>query len=89
MRFTWDERKRRANLRDHGFDFADAKHVFEGFTASHEDNRFLYGEQRFVTLGLLTELPFLLCTWNPPDRIHVISFRRATKYEEIFLIENL
>jgi len=53
MRFTWDERKRKANLRDHGFDFADARRVFEGFTATYEDDRFSYGEQRFVTLGLL------------------------------------
>jgi len=31
MRFTWDERKRRTNLRDHGFDFADAKRVFGAY----------------------------------------------------------
>ena len=49
MRFTWDERKRKANLRDHGFDFADARRVFEGFTTTYEDDRFSYGEQRFVT----------------------------------------
>ena len=53
MRFTWDQRKRKANLRDHGFDFADARRVFEGPTATYEDDRFAYGEQRFVTLGLL------------------------------------
>lgn len=25
MRFTWDEVKRKRNLKDHGLDFADAK----------------------------------------------------------------
>ena len=53
MRFTWDERKRKTNLRDHGFDFVDARRVFEGPTATYEDDRFPYGEQRFVTLEFL------------------------------------
>ena len=30
MRFTWDEVKRKRNLKDHGLDFVDAKRVFEG-----------------------------------------------------------
>ena len=29
MRFEWDEQKRKANLRKHGFDFRDAWKVFE------------------------------------------------------------
>jgi uncharacterized protein len=32
MEFTWDEEKRRVNIINHGFDFVDAKEVFEGFT---------------------------------------------------------
>lgn len=53
MRFTWDEGKRRTNLKDHGFDFRDAPRVFEGPTFTFEDDRFGYGEQRFVSLGFL------------------------------------
>lgn len=30
MRFTWDEAKRKRNLKDHGPDFVDAQRVFEG-----------------------------------------------------------
>lgn len=53
MRFSWDERKRRLNLKDHGLDFVDAPRVFEGPTFTFEDDRFAYDEQRFVTLGFL------------------------------------
>jgi uncharacterized DUF497 family protein len=53
MKFTWDEKKRITNLRHHGFDFVDAPSVFDGLTFTYEDDRFDYGEQRFVTLGML------------------------------------
>lgn len=89
MRFTWDERKRKTNLRDHGFDFADATLVFEGLTTTYEDDRFRYGEQRFVTLGLLNGVAVSIVHLESRTRIHVISFRRATRHEEIFLFKNL
>jgi uncharacterized DUF497 family protein len=89
MRFTWDERKRGVNLRRHGFDFADAVRVFEGFTATYEDDRFTYGEQRFVTLGLLSGIAVSIVHLESRERIHVISFRRASRNEEIFLYQNL
>ncbi|HZP66754.1 MAG TPA: BrnT family toxin [Rudaea sp.] len=53
MLFSWNEEKRRRNLRTHGLDFADAAAAFEGVTFTFEDDRFAYGERRFVTLGLL------------------------------------
>lgn len=39
MRFTWSERKRAINLKEHGLDFTDAPRVFEGLTFSYEDDR--------------------------------------------------
>lgn len=57
MRFTWNETKRKQNLKDHGLDFVDAERVFEGATFTYEDDRFRYEEQRFVTLGLLEGVP--------------------------------
>ena len=56
MRFTWSEAKRKLNIQQHGFDFADAPRVFEGATFTYQDDRFDYPEQRFVTLGLLEGL---------------------------------
>ena len=62
MRYTWDEAKRIANLRDHAIDFADAEKVSTGLTFTYEDDRFRYGERRFVTLGLLAGYRFPLLT---------------------------
>jgi len=53
--FVWDEAKRRLNLRKHGIDFADAAKIFRGATFTAEDTREDYGEQRFLTLGLLDD----------------------------------
>jgi len=54
MRFEWDEAKRRANLNRHGFDFLRVEEVFGNKTSfTLLDDRFNYGEIRFLTLGLL------------------------------------
>ena len=52
--FDWDDNKRLANVQNHMIDFADAVVVFDGDTVTVEDDRFDYGEQRFITLGLLS-----------------------------------
>jgi uncharacterized protein len=89
MRFSWDERKRRLNLREHGLDFVDAPRVFEGPTFTFEDDRFAYDEQRFVTLGFLAGMVVSMVHIESPSRIHVISFRKATRNEETILFKNL
>jgi uncharacterized DUF497 family protein len=81
MRFTWSERKRAINLKDHGLDFVDDPRVFEGATYTFEDDRFDYGEQRFETLGLLAGVPVSMVHTESADEIRVISFRKATKRE--------
>jgi uncharacterized protein len=89
MRFTWDERKRRTNLKDHGLDFLDAPRVFEGPTFTFEDDRFDYGEQRFVSLGFLGGVAVSIAHTETSERIHVISFRRATRHEEAILFKSI
>jgi uncharacterized protein len=89
MRFTWDESKRRRNIKEHGFDFIDAPRVFELPTYTFEDDRFTYREQRFVTLGFLGGVSVSIVHTETNSRIHVISFRKATRNEEIILFENL
>ena len=81
MRFTWSERKRAINLKEHGLDFVDAPRVFEGLTFTYEDDRFAYGEQRFLTLGLLAGVPVSVAHTESDDEIRVISFRKATGRE--------
>lgn len=89
MRFTWDEQKRKRNLRDHGLDFADAPRVFEGPTYTYEDDRFQYDEPRFVTLGLINGVSVSIVHTETRERIHIISFRKATKREQKFFCENI
>lgn len=62
-------------------DFADAPRVFEGLSFSYEDDRFDYGEQRFITLGLLAGVPVSIAHTETDDEIRVISFRKATSRE--------
>ena len=89
MRFTWDGAKRKRNLKEHGLDFVDAEQVFHGLTFTYEDDRFRYEEHRFVTLGLLKGIPVSIVHTETRYRIHIISFRKATKRETTILFENL
>jgi uncharacterized DUF497 family protein len=68
-------------LKAHGLDFVDAPRVFEGATFTFEDDRFPYGEQRFVTLGLLAGIPVSIVHTESEHEIRVISFRKATQRE--------
>ena len=81
MEFTWSETKRAANIKAHGLDFVDAASVFEGLTFTFEDDRFPYGEQRFVTLGLLAGVTVSVVHTENEYEIRVISFRKASKRE--------
>jgi uncharacterized protein len=89
VRFTWSESKRKINLRDHSLDFVDAAEVFDGPTYTFEDDRFAYGKQRFVTLGLLQGIPVSIVHTETEDEIRIISFRKATKHEAEILFQNL
>jgi uncharacterized DUF497 family protein len=86
VEFTWSERKRSLNLKQHGLDFVDAPVVFVGMTFTFEDDRFSYNEQRFVTLGLLAGVPVSIVHTESAHEIRIISFRKATRREaQIFL----
>jgi len=82
MNFEWDEARRIANLRKHGIDFLDVAIVFDDDTLTVEDDRCDYGEQRFVTFGLLRGLVVAVVYTDRQDSIRIISARRATKYEQ-------
>lgn len=81
MEFNWSDAKRTTNIKSHGLDFVDAQSVFEGVTYTFEDDRFSYGEQRFVTLGLLAGIPVSVVHTESEYEIRIISFRKATKRE--------
>lgn len=82
MEVEWDEAKRKSNLRNHGIDFVGIEQVFEGETITILDDRFDYGEKRFVTFGLLDNRVVAIAHTETDEVIRIISVRKATKYEE-------
>lgn len=82
MEFAWDEAKRLINIGKHGIDFIDVPAVFDGYTVTVEDDRYSYGEQRFVTFGLLQGQVIAVVYSERDNCIRVISARKATKYEQ-------
>jgi uncharacterized DUF497 family protein len=85
LKFTWNERKRRINLETHHLDFADAHSVFAGATFTFEDDRIDYGEQRFITIGMLKNVVVVITHLESGDDVRLISMRKASKHEqEIF-----
>jgi uncharacterized DUF497 family protein len=82
MRFEWDEAKRQSNILKHGIDFVGVEQVFEDETLTINDDRFDYGEERFVTLGLLNGRVVVIAHTETDEVIRIISIRKATKNEE-------
>lgn len=82
MRFEWDEAKREANLRKHGIDFVGIDALFEGPTVTAEDDRVDYGEQRFLTLGLLEGKVVMVVHTDRSEVIRIISIRKALRNEQ-------
>jgi len=84
---SWDEPKRRKNLKAHGLDFEGAEAIWDNFTVTREDMREDYGEKRMVTLGLLNGEVVVLVHIDRGEDMHLISLRRAEKYETRYYFE--
>jgi len=82
MLFEWDEQKRRANLAEHGIDFAAAKRIFDGPVVEQIDDREDYGELRLGAFGQIDGVVLaVVYTWRGENR-RLISVRRAEKREQ-------
>ena len=81
MRFIWDETKRKSNLAKHGYDFADVACVFAGEVFRRGDDRYDYGEQRMIAIGMLENVTVMVVHVESDDTIRIISMRRADKHE--------
>jgi len=90
MRYSYDPKKNVANLTKHGYNFDDAPVVIEGNNSvTFEDRRFDYGEQRFVTLGLLRGSVVAIVTAEADEDVRVISMRRADRDEQEIYYRNI
>jgi uncharacterized DUF497 family protein len=79
---TYDEPKRIANLKNHGFDFIGCEAIFTGFTLTREDKRDIYGELRLQTLGLWNGIVVFMVHTPRGENDHIISIRKAVKHEQ-------
>ena len=77
---TWDEAKRRNNLRVHGLDFEGCEAIWDNFTITREDIRRAYGEKRLVAFGLLEGEVVVMVYTERSTGPHIISLRRAERY---------
>ena len=82
MHFEWDERKNRAYIRKHGFDFADAEEVFSGallvFPSLDDES----AEERWIGIGTIrARVVVIVFTERDAETIRIISLRRATQRE--------
>lgn len=80
--YEWDEAKREANLKKHGYDFADADLVYEN-PAKLTIHTVRRGEPRLQDVAIV-ELHGLILTLVSVVRgynIRIISFRKASRKE--------
>jgi len=73
MNFEWDDIKRKSNIEKHGIDFIDAPIIFDSYTLTIEDDRYDYGEERFVSFGIIEERVVVVVHTENEDSIKIIS----------------
>lgn len=82
MKFEWDPKKNRSNVRKHGVNFADTTSVFFDDAALTIEDDCEYGEQRFVSIGMDSFARLLVVVYSMRENnIRIISARKATKNE--------
>ncbi len=89
MQYSYDKTKNGLNFKKHGLNFDNAKQVIESDkTITFEDNRFDYGEPRYITLGLLQNVLVVIVTSETENEIRIISMRKADKNEQAIYYAN-
>ena len=86
---TWDEPKRRLNLRKHGIDFREAEQIFDSPMVTSEDSRMSYGEQPLVTLGVLNGVVVSMTYTERNGDLRIISIRKALNHETHFYLSQI
>ena len=82
MEFEWDEEKNAANQKKHRISFEEAAEIFDYPVYERIDNRFEYGEERYIGIGRNSQmLIFTVIYTERKARIRIISARRANQQE--------
>jgi uncharacterized DUF497 family protein len=82
MTYESDDAKTRNNFAKHGVDFADAELGLTGPCVTFVDDRFDYGEERYVGLGLLAGRVVVIAHSMPGGATRIISMRKANRREQ-------
>lgn len=89
MEFEWDPEKSRLNFQKHGISFEDAKEIFSGPVFTAQDRRKDYGETRFISIGVLSGIVFIVVAHTDrKGKIRIISARKANKTERKYYYEH-
>lgn len=81
MDISFDENKRLRVLADRGLCFEDAAGMFEGFHLTRRDDRYEYGEDRFISVGEIKgEVVFVVWTLRDDSR-RIITMWKASNGE--------
>ena len=86
---SYDENKRKANLKKHQIDLAECGEVFDHPMITKEDAREHYGEQRLQSLGILGSRVVFMVWVDEVDQPRIISAREATKHEQRYYHSNI
>jgi uncharacterized DUF497 family protein len=89
MNYEWDEQKRQINVIKHAIDFIDIPELFDGAVVIIPDERFDYGENRFIVIGFLKSQVLVVAYTERGDNIRIISARKATKNEQIYYFQQV
>jgi uncharacterized DUF497 family protein len=83
IKFEWDKRKARQNLRKHRVDFAEASTVFaDTLSITIPDPDHSADEERWVTIGLSNRQRLLVVVHiEEEESIRIISARTAERLE--------
>ncbi len=76
---TWDESKRKINLKKHKIDLAALESAFDFPMVTVEDDREAYGELRFQSLAMWRGRIIFLVWTERQDAAHLISCRYANR----------
>ena len=76
---SWDEPKRRSNVRKHGIDLAELESAFDAPMITVEDAREDYGELRLQSLAIWRGRVVFLVWTERDEAAHLISCRYADR----------
>jgi len=88
MKIEWDEKKNKANIKNHGISFKEASEIFDDpLIMSSLDRRFDYHDERWISFGtskngkVIAVGHLYWLSHDGEEHIRIITARKATKKE--------